>query len=417
MSWQIEDNPFAFCKYFAGHYIHLGVTGSIACYKTADLLRALLKIGLHSSATLTSGAKHFVTPLLFRSLGAEPVYDEMFEDDKDVYGHLMPGKNTSLLAVVPASANFLARLCAGAASDMLSAQALAHAGPLLLAPAMNPNMWKNAATCENIARLRSRGITIVPPGDGGTACGDTGTGRLADLAAIFLAMLKDLSPNDMRGLKILATLGPTREYWDDVRFWSNSSSGKMGCALATAAWLRGAEVTVIAGPCQKIYLPEEIRRINVNSGREMFEAASSLWSQCDMGLFCAAVSDFYPAPPQKIKGKIHRTEKNENFEIPFAVNPDILATLSARKKTSQKVLGFAAEIAPNLGALAPLAEKKLAAKKADVLVANMINPENSAFGTNENSVFILDRMGRSKSLHDESKADIAWDLLTWLLKI
>lgn len=417
MSWQIEDNPFAFCKCFAGSCIHLGVTGSIACYKTADLLRALLKIGLHSSVTLTSGAKHFVSPLLFRSLGADPVYDEMFEDDKDVFGHLEPGKCASLLAVVPASANFLARLCAGAACDMLSAQALAHAGPLLIAPAMNPNMWKNPATCENIVKLRSRGITIVPPGKGGTACGDKGTGRLAELAAIFLAMLKALSPADMRGLKILATLGPTREYWDDVRFWSNASSGKMGCALATAAWLRGAQVTAVCGPCQKIYLPEGIGRIDVNSGREMFEAANALWPQCDLGLFCAAVSDFYPAPPQKIEGKIHRTEKGENFAIPFAANPDILATLAAQKRPSQKVLGFAAEIVPDLEALAPLAQKKLAAKNADLLAANRINPENSAFGVEENSVLILDRTGRSKLLRNESKADIAWDLLTWLLNI
>ncbi|MDE5879256.1 MAG: bifunctional phosphopantothenoylcysteine decarboxylase/phosphopantothenate--cysteine ligase CoaBC, partial [Desulfovibrio sp.] len=240
-----DDTPFAESGTFAGRHLHLGVSGSVACYKAVELLRAWRRLDMEVSATLTAGAQEFVRPLLFASLGASPVYGGMFEPGQDVFAHLEPGRSADAMIVAPASAGLLSRLATGAASDMLSAQALAFAGPLLVAPAMNPRMWAHAATQENVARLRARGVTVVGPDTGAAACGDQGQGRLAGLSAIFLAALRALAPQDMAALRVLVTLGPTREPWDGVRYWSNPSSGRMGAALAACAWLRGATVTCL----------------------------------------------------------------------------------------------------------------------------------------------------------------------------
>ncbi|WP_300774772.1 flavoprotein, partial [uncultured Desulfovibrio sp.] len=226
--------------FFAGRRLHLGICGSIACYKMADALRALLKMGLHVSATLTDGARQFVTPGLFEALGAMPVFTNHAPRQdcfgEEAFAHLEPGQRAEAMLIAPASADALARLAGGRACDMLSAQALAFDGPLLIAPAMNPRMWANAATQENVATLRRRGARILAPGNGSTACGDQGQGRLVSSDELLLACLQALAPQDMAGLRVMITLGPTREPWDGVRFWSNPSSGRMGAALATAAW-------------------------------------------------------------------------------------------------------------------------------------------------------------------------------------
>ena len=233
----MSASPFHNSRRFAGKRLHLGVCGSIACYKALDLLRALHALDIHVSVTLTDGARRFVTPLLFEALGAMPVYGRMFEGD-EVFDHLEPGQRAQAMLVAPASADALSRLAAGAASDMLSAQALAFDGPLVVAPAMNPRMWRHPATQDNVATLRRRGARVVVPGCGGTACGDTGQGRLAPVEDLFLAALRALSPQDMAGQRVMLTMGPTREKWDGVRYWTNPSSGTMGAALATSAWLR-----------------------------------------------------------------------------------------------------------------------------------------------------------------------------------
>ena len=316
----MSASPFHNSRRFAGKRLHLGVCGSIACYKALDLLRALHALDIHVSVTLTDGARRFVTPLLFEALGAMPVYGRMFEGD-EVFDHLEPGQRAQAMLVAPASADALSRLATGAASDMLSAQALAFDGPLVVAPAMNPRMWRHPATQDNVATLRRRGAEIVVPGCGGTACGDTGQGRLAPVEDLFLAALRALSPQDMAGRRVMLTMGPTREKWDGVRYWTNPSSGTMGAALATSAWLRGAEVTAVCGPgCPD--LPAGVERIGVGSAREMFEAASDCWPRMDMGLFCAAVADFSPEPlgPQKFK----KEGQQDGFSIRFTANPDIL---------------------------------------------------------------------------------------------
>lgn len=419
MSYDISQNPFALSSKFSVYKIHLGITGSIACYKAIELLRAFVKMQIGVSATLTSAARHFVSPLLFRSLGASHVYhSEMFEDEDDVFGHLEPGQNMRAMLIAPASANSMAKLANGFADDMLSAQALAFSGKIILAPAMNPRMWANAATSANMEILKQRGYIIVDPGTGGTACGDEGKGRLAELPEIFLNTLYALAPKDMAGVKVLVTLGPTREPWDGVRFLSNPSSGRMGSALATAAWLRGAEVTAICGPGISIYLPERVKRINVNTASEMFAAADNVWPQMNMGMFSAAVSDFAPArPPQGDKIKIKKAGAGDDFAIKLNKNPDILATLSGKRGSGQKILGFAAEIAPDMDALLPLAQLKLNGKNADIIAANRVNADSSTFGSDEGSMAIVDKNGIEEIWGAQSKADIAWDLCSWLLRL
>ena len=208
------NTPFDQSTRYERKRLHLGVCGSVACYKAADLLRAWTGMGMHVSATLTPGARRFVAPLLFESLGAVPVYEDMFSPGQDVFSHLEPGQHAQALVVAPASADALFRLAHGAASDMLAAQALAFDGPMVIAPAMNPRMWANPATQANIDILRQRGAHIVIPACGGTACGEQGEGRLAPLHDIFLAALRALSPQDMAGRRVMVTLGPTREAWD-----------------------------------------------------------------------------------------------------------------------------------------------------------------------------------------------------------
>lgn len=410
--------PFGQSTHFANSRLHLGVCGSVACCKAPELLRAWRALGIHVSATLTSGAQRFVTPLLFESLGAAPVYADMFAPGQEVFAHLEPGQHAQALVLAPASADALSRLAAGAASDLLSAQALAFDGPLILAPAMNPRMWAHPATRANTALLRERGARLVAPACGGTACGDQGEGRLAELPEIFLAVLQALAPQDMAGKKVLVTLGPTREAWDGVRFWSNPSSGLMGAALAICAWLRGAEVTAVCGPGGASLLPQGVHRCEVCSARDMFEAARDLWPGMNMGMFAAAVADFSPIPLGARKFK--KSEAPEGFSIAFTPNPDILQTLAAARRNgpdAQKILGFAAECAPGVEALLPLARAKLARKKADLLAANQINAPGCGFCSPTNSMAVVDAHGREEIWPSQSKADVAWELCSWLLRI
>lgn len=416
MSFQIQDSPFSQSAKFGGKNIHLGVSGSVACYKVAELLRSWLKMGIGVSATLSAGALHFITPTLIRALGADPVYGEMFEGG--IFDHLEPGKKADCMAIVPASADIIAKLANGMADEMLCAQYIAFDKTCIIAPAMNPAMWRHPATQNNVRRLAGYGCQIVEPGVGGTACGDGGKGRLAELPEIFLACLKALSPSDLAGAKVMVTLGPTREPWDGARFWSNPSSGKMGAALATAAWLRGADVTAICGPLGNICFPDSVHRVNVMTASEMFGAAQDIWPRMDAGIFNAAVADFAPIRPDggdEVKYK--KNSAGDRLTVNFARTPDILSALAADRRAGQKIAGFAAEITENLEALLPLAKGKLHAKNADIIAANRINAGESAFGAADAGMAIVDKNGREEIWSTQCKADIAWDLLSWLLNM
>ncbi|MCR5813278.1 MAG: bifunctional phosphopantothenoylcysteine decarboxylase/phosphopantothenate--cysteine ligase CoaBC [Desulfovibrio sp.] len=407
---------FSDSSQFQGKRLHLGITGSIAAYRACDLLRLLKKLGIAVSVTVSRGARQFVTPLLFEALGATPVYADADSHDGAPFAHLEPGEIADALLIAPASANTLARLAHGEASDLLSTQALAFPGPVLIAPAMNPKMWQHPAVQDNVRLLRERGCEILVPGVGSCACGDTGQGRLCELPELFWAVLKALAPQDSTGQRVLVTLGPTREFWDGVRFWSNPSSGRMGADLALAFWLRGAEVDVICGPAVAFALPAQIHRQNVTSAHEMLVAARPLWSAMQMGIFTAAVADFAP-DTQLVPQKRKKTLYPEHFELPFHKNADILMELAKDKGPTKKILAFAAETAADMDELLLLAQEKRARKGADLLAANRVNDKGSGFVSKTNTMAVVDRYGRCEQWPTLTKADVAWRLCSWLLQI
>ena len=388
---------------FHGKRIHLGITGSIAAYKALDLTRAFLHLHLQVGVTLTESARKFVTELSFGALGADPLYTDMFAGGAD-FDHLEPSVADAFL-VVPATANIIAKMSCGIADDLLSCQLLAYPGPVLVAPAMNPRMWSAPATRRNWSVLGERGITRIEPECGNVACGDTGQGRLAALDEIFVHTLAALSPQDLRGKKIMLTLGPTREYFDKARFWSNPSSGIMGASLAVAAALRGAEVTAVTGPVD-IALPSMIKRVPVVTARDMFEAATDIFPSQDIGCFTAAVADF--RPPSCPMGKYKKN--GEPLSLTFESNPDILATLSTAKKSWQQTIGFAAESQD----LEHNAALKLRKKNLDLLIANPIDEAGAGFAAATNRVLVMDRHGRKEAWPQLPKTEIAWRIWDWI---
>lgn len=401
---------------FQSRRIHLGVSGSISAYKAVELLRAYYKAGLRVSVTVTEAGARFVAPLSFRSLGAETVYTSMFEsgggysEEFDPFGHLMPGAEAEAFVVAPATATTIHRLARGTAEEILSAQALAYPGRMIIAPAMNPRMWANPATKENCVILKRHKHVIVPPGEGRMACNDDGTGKLAALDLIYLETLKMLSPQDLAGKKALITLGPTRENWDGVRFWTNPSTGIMGASLAIAAWLRGATVHAVCGPGTP-WLPVDIHRYDVTGAREMFTVSKGLWPDMDLGAFTAAVADF--SPESHGLSKFKKSDAPDGFSIKFLPNPDILATLGAAKREDQRIVGFAAET----DELEQNVRKKLISKNADLIVGNRVGQPDSGFGSAKNTAVLHDKSGRFESLPPMPKADLAWRILDWLLTL
>ena len=398
-------------SHFAGRRVHLGVCGSVAAYKAIELARLFQKADMFVSSTITEAACQFISPLTFEGIGASPVYTKMFDDTQNsCFSHLDPGFVADVFVLAPASATTLARLATGMADTMLAAQSLAFHGPLVLAPAMNPRMWGHPATQANVALLQQRGATVVGPAGGNVACGEEGVGKLEDINTIFLHTLKALSPQNLAGKSVLVTLGPTREQWDGVRFWSNPSTGHMGGVLALAAWLRGASVVAVAGPGTKP-LPKGIHTVPVTSAKEMFAAAEAHWHKADIGIFTAAVADFSPVPfgPAKFK----KTTASQDLTVQFTPNKDILATLSLAKSNNQKVLGFAAET----DNMQERTRGKLLAKKAHLMAGNTIGVPGSGFGSTTNTMFVVDANGKEEHWENMSKADIAWRLLDWLLTL
>ncbi|MDD3310509.1 bifunctional phosphopantothenoylcysteine decarboxylase/phosphopantothenate--cysteine ligase CoaBC [Pseudodesulfovibrio sp.] len=396
---------------FLGKRVHLGVTGSIAAYKALDLLRSLQEAGCLVSATLTDGAAEFVRPLSFEALGASPVYGSMFEGSPSgsAFGHLEPGQAAHAMVIAPATAATIARLAFGLADDMLSCQALAFPGPKIVAPAMNPRMWEAPATRRNWEMLGELGYIRVRPWSGHVACGDTGEGRLAPVEEIFASVLRALAPQDLAGRKVLVTLGPTREPWDAVRFWSNPSSGLMGACLAMAAHLRGADVTVVAGPTVLTF-PEAVRVVPVTTARQMFEVATDLWPSMDVACCTAAVADFRPVPFGETKFK-KASGAGQGITVEFTPNPDILRTLGEAKRDGQRLIGFAAET----GDLKAEAGRKLQSKRLDIIAANDISKAGSGFASATNEMYVLDAAGRRETWPQLDKTEVAWRLWDHLL--
>lgn len=409
LNFSFKPSDVALAASTRGMRLHLGVCGSVAAYRAPDLLREWQNAGFSVSVTLTPAAQKFIAPLTFQSLGAEPVYTQPFDDNGvSAFAHLEPGQSCRAMIVAPASAATLARLAHGQADDLLACQVLAHNGPLVLAPAMNPVMWHNPATQANMALLRERGAVVVEPGWGHTACGDMGQGRLADLREIALAGLRAAVPQDLAGRAVLVTLGPTREAWDGVRFWSNPSTGTMGAAICVALWLRGATVHAVCGPgCPWLPPHPQMHRHDGTSAKELFALAQDLWSGMDAGIFTAAVADFSPVPLGAEKFK--KNTAPNGFDVHFSPNPDILKTLAAERRVGQpqKVIGFAAET----GNLSTAVREKLHSKKADLIVGNLAA---HGFGTERDTVTVFDAQGAETEWADLPKTAIAWRLASWL---
>ena len=396
-------------KLFSGKRLHLGVCGSVAAFRVAELVHRWQDVGVDISATLTASARRFISPLTFQALGAEPVYGDMF-DGEAPFEHLEPGQTAHAMVIAPATADILARLAQGRADDMLAAQALAFDGPIVVAPAMNPRMWQNQATQSNVDILKERGFLFVGPDSGVVACHDEGQGRLADLRMIYLAGLKALTPQDMEGQTMMLTLGPTRETWDDVRFWSNASTGTMGASIAIAAWLRGAEVHAVCGPVD-VWMPEDplFHRYDVVHARQMLDVARRLWPQATAGVFTAAVADFRPEPHGP--GKFKKSMAEEGFSLKFLPNADILRTLAEERSEGQVIVGFAAESVPDMDALATAVHYKLSYKGADIIVGNRIT---DGFARGSNRVFVADIQGREEFWPDMPKPQVAWKIIDWI---
>jgi phosphopantothenoylcysteine decarboxylase/phosphopantothenate--cysteine ligase len=397
--------------------ITLGVTGGVAAYKSAELVRRLQQEGHSVQVVMTRAAREFITPLTFAALSGQKVITDLFGAEGSASGeanlesaieHIAVAQRTDLLLVAPATADILAKFARGIADDFLSTLYLASTAPVVVAPAMNVNMWQHAATQENLATLRARGVRIVEPGEGYLACGMTGPGRLAAQEEIVKAVQDVLwAGQDLAGETVLVTAGPTCEDIDPVRFLSNRSSGKMGYAVAEAAARRGAKVILVSGPTS-LEAPQGVERQDVRSTREMLDAVVRNFAQASIGIFAAAVADFRPAEPAASKIK----RGMESVTLRLEPNPDILATV-ARDKGERLVVGFAAETEN----VAENARKKLTQKNADLIVANDVTVEGAGFDYDTNIVTLFSRDGRDLALPRMSKAEVADKILDEALRL
>jgi len=382
----------------------LGVSASIAAYKAADLASRLVKSGVEVYPVLTAGAANFVQPATFRALTHHPCPIDTFEEPfPGEIAHIWLARNCDLLVIVPASMNVIARLANGIAEDMLTAAAMACTAPILLAPGMNTGMWNNPATQANLAKLRDYGYFVIEPTTGRLACRTEGVGRMADVDTIFAAIQEMLARSGTwAGRRVLVTAGPTREPIDPVRFLSNRSSGKMGYALAEAARVRGASVTLVSGPTA-LAAPGGVEFVRVETAAQMQSAVLSHAPDADLILAAAAVSDFRPAEyaAQKVKKDAAMSA------LPLAANDDILAGLGREKRAGQTLVGFAAETEDLLGH----ARSKLAAKNLDWIVANDVSAEGAGFDGDTNVVTLLARDGREMTLPLLTKREVAERIL------
>ena len=395
--------------------ITLGVTGGIAAYKSAELVRRLQDEGHTIQVVMTRAAREFITPLTFAALSGQRVITDLFsnapgggESVESAIDHIAVAQRTDLLLVAPATADILAKFARGIADDFLTTLYLATTAPVVVAPAMNVNMWQHAATQENIVALRARGVRIVEPSEGYLACGMIGSGRLAEQEEILKAVRETLQgEQDLAGETILVTAGPTFEDIDPVRYLTNRSSGKMGYAVAAAAARRGAKVALVSGPTA-LETPQGVERIGVRSAEEMQHAVVTRFPDCTIAVFAAAVADYRPA--EKSNHKIKRAK--EALTLRLEPNPDILAQV-ARGKGERLVVGFAAETEN----VAENARKKLTQKNADLIVANDVNEEGAGFDHDTNIVTLFSRDGRDLPLPRMSKTEVAQRILDEALRL
>ncbi len=395
--------------------VALGVAGGIAAYKAAELLRRLQDRGLEVQVVMTEAAREFVTPLTFASLSGNKVITGMFAEGggepnlASAIEHIAVAQNIEALVIAPATANLLAKLAAGLADDFLTTLCLATKAPIILAPAMNVNMWEHPATRLNVETLRQRGVQILEPDEGYLACGMSGAGRLASVEAIAQAMFVALGlQDDLQGETVLVTAGRTEEPLDPCRFLSNRSSGKMGYALAEAARRRSARVILISGRAS-LEPPASVAIERVRSGEEMARAVEKHREEATVFLMAAAVADFRPAQVESAKLKRQAGAPVLKLEP----TTDILGAVARRRKPGQLVVGFAAETENVL----QNAAAKLRAKRLDLVVANDVTQEGAGFEVDTNIVTLLFPGGRRVALEKMSKREVAHRILDAVVEL
>jgi phosphopantothenoylcysteine decarboxylase/phosphopantothenate--cysteine ligase len=390
-----------------GKRIVLGVTGGIAAYKAAELVRELVRAEAEVYVVMTKGAQAFVTPLTFQTLSGNKVTTELFSlIEESEIGHISLADRADVLVIAPATANIIGKIASGIADDMLTTIVMATQAPVLLAPAMNVHMWENTVCQENIRKLRSRGYHFIDPEAGELACGYEGKGRLAEVPAIVEKIRTLLSPQDFKGKTVLITAGPTEEPIDPVRFISNRSSGKMGFSLARAARRRGAQVLLISGPTA-LPFPPDVKGIPVRTAAEMRQAVLANLKKSSVLIMASAVSDYRPKETSAQKMK----KSSGNLVLPLELNPDILSE-AGKRKGKRFTVGFAAETEN----LLQNAQRKLAEKKLDLIVANDVSLPGAGFQVDTNIVKLIFLDGRIEELPLMNKEDLADRLLDRILQ-
>ena len=393
-----------------GKHVLVGVTGGIAAYKVGYLIRELIKSSADVKVMMTDAATRFVAPLTFSALSKNPVFTDLWSSnqssDSDISTqHIDLANWADILVIAPASANTIAKLAYGISDNLLTVVSLATTRPIILAPTMDVEMYLNAITQKNLITLKERGYFVVPPAEGELASGLSGPGRLPEIKILVETIEKVLvhSKQDFKKKRILVTAGPTFEAIDPVRFVGNRSSGKMGFAIANAAAQRGADVTLIAGPVVR-ETPRNVKRIDVESAQEMLTAVLAYVKKTDAVIMSAAVADFTPVHPAK--HKIKKQLGSETLEITLKATPDILATLGKRKR-KMILVGFALETKDELAG----AKNKLRGKNLDLIVLNSFGEQNRVFGSDVNTVTIIDHLGKVERLPKLPKFDVANKIL------
>jgi phosphopantothenoylcysteine decarboxylase/phosphopantothenate--cysteine ligase len=387
----------------------------VAAYKAAELVRRLQQDGFSVEVVMTRGAREFVTPLTFAALSGQKVITDLFGDPsggganlESAIEHIAVAQRTDLLLIAPATADIIAKFARGIADDFLTTLYLASTAPVVVAPAMNVNMWNHAATQENVERLRARGVKIVDPAEGYLACGMIGAGRLAGQEAIVAAVRETLkTQRDLDGETVLITAGPTCEDLDPVRYITNRSSGKMGYAVAEAAAQRGAKVILISGPVN-LEAPAGVERIDVRTAEEMRRAVVERIANSSIAILAAAVADYRPVQQHAEKIK----KGDAALTISLVPTTDILAEV-ARNKGRKIVVGFAAET----DHVAENARKKLSTKNADLIVANDVTAEGAGFDQDTNIVTLFSSDGRDLALPKMSKSEVAQRILDEVVRL
>lgn len=382
--------------------ILLGVTGGIAAYKSAELIRRLQDQGANVRVIMTAAAQEFITPLTLQALSGNPVHTTLLDPEAEAgMGHIELARWADLLLVAPASADFIARLVTGKGDDLLTTVCLATAAPICLAPAMNQGMWHSPATQDNLARLSQRKIVCFGPAEGSQACGDVGPGRMLEPTELADLTARQFVRGELSGKSVVITAGPTREAIDPVRYISNHSSGKMGYALAQAAIEAGARVTLISGPTN-LAPPERCHYIGIESAQDMYDASMQALSDCDLFIAAAAVADYRPA--NAAGQKIKKTGQ-DTMTIEMVKNPDIVTAVAAHQPRPMTV-GFAAETQD----VVSYARGKLERKNLDVVIANDVSQAGIGFNSDDNAVTIV-WPGSEETLSQRSKSQLARELI------